>query len=164
MPQIVANKHLMFFDKKASSSGKIKPPMAGELLTHYSAEQLRAHFLGLSLSVSNAPFQPKPYNPNAKENEPDPAIREWNIFTNLLNRATRTLFYSFQKYNGCNQVVPTGEVSPAVVEAAEKAILAVENHMSTQTFHLVLNDLEDYFRLINKYFKALLQTVRDDIT
>lgn len=162
MPRIIANKHLLFFDKKASSSGKIKPPMAEELLQHYSAEQLRAHFLAFGLGNSNAPFQPKPYNPNAGEKDPDPAVKEWNIFTNLLNRATRTLFYSFQKFNGGNQVIPRGEVSAPVMEAAKEAILKVENHMAAQNFHLVINALEEYFRLINKEisgsFKALGET------
>lgn len=150
MPRIIANKHLLFFDKKASSSGKIKPPMASELLTHYSAEQLRAHFLGFGLGQSNAPFQPKVYNPNAKANDPDPTLKEWNIFTNLLNRATRTLFYSFQKFNGGDQVIPRGKVSAAVLDAAKEAILKVEAHMAAQNFHLVMNALEEYFRLINK--------------
>ena len=157
MPRIIANKHLLFFDKKASSSGKIKPPMASELLTHYSAEQLRAHFLGLALGLSNAPFQPKVYNPNADAKAPDPACGEWNMFTNLLNRATRTLFYSFQKYNEGNQIIPRGEVSAAVKAAAEEAILKYENHMSMQSFHLVMYTLEEYFRLINKEISALFK-------
>lgn len=154
MPHIVANKHLLFFDKKASSSGKIKPPMASELLNHYSAEQLRAHFLGLGLGLQNAPFQPKAYNPSANETAPDPACKEWNMFTNLLNRATRTLFYSFQKFNNGNNAIPRGEVSESVKNAADEAIAKYENHMYTQSFHLVMNTLEEYFRLINKEISA----------
>ena len=157
MPRIIANKHLLFFDKKASSSGQIKPPMAGELLTHYSAEQLRAHFLGLGLGMNNAPFQPKVYNPNAKETDPDPAVADWGLFTNLLNRATRTMFYSFQKYNNGNQVIPRGNVSDAVMREAEEAILRVEKHMATQSFHQVMYALGDYFRLINKEISALFK-------
>ena len=43
--QLIVNKHLLFLNSKASSSGKIKPPMARELLQEYTAEQLRAHFI-----------------------------------------------------------------------------------------------------------------------
>ncbi len=161
MPRIIANKHLLFFNSKASSSGKIKPPMAEELLDHYSAEQLRAHFLGLGLGQQNVPFQPKPYNPNANDTAPDPAQKEWSMFTNLLNRATRTLFYSFQKFNDGDQTVPRGKVSDSVKEAADEAIVKVENHMATQSFYLVMNTLEEYFRLINKEISALFKPFGD---
>lgn len=164
MPRIIANKHLLFFDKKASSSGKIKPPMASELLKYYSAEQLRAHFLGLALGLSNAPFQPKVYNPNADEKAPDPACGEWNMFTNILNRATRTLFYSFQKYNEGNQAIPRGEVSPAVKAAADAAIVKYENHMANQSFHQVIYTLDEYFRLINKEISASFKQVGDNFS
>ena len=43
----IANHHMLFMSKKASSSGAIKPPMALELLDHYTAEQLRCHWLSL---------------------------------------------------------------------------------------------------------------------
>ena len=161
MPRIIANKHILFFNTKASSSGKIKPPMAHELLEYYSAEQLRAHFLGLGLGVQNVPFQPKPYNPNKNDTSPDPAQKEWSMFTNLLNRATRTLFYSFQKFNDGDQTVPRGEVSASVKAAADEAIVKVENHMATQSFYLVMNDLEEYFRLINKEISALFKPMSD---
>ena len=49
-PHIVPNRHILFMDTKASSSSEIKPPMADELLNHYSAEQLRMHFISLGLS------------------------------------------------------------------------------------------------------------------
>jgi len=157
MPRIIANKHILFFNSKASSSGKIKPPMAEELLTHYSAEQLRAHFLGLGLGIQNVPFQPKPYGPNKDDTSPDPAQKEWSMFTNLLNRATRTLFYSFQKFNNGDQTIPRGKVSESVKTAADEAIVKVENHMATQSFYLVMNDLEEYFRTINKEISALFK-------
>ena len=37
----IANYHILFMNKKASSSGAIKPPMAAELLDAYTPEQLR---------------------------------------------------------------------------------------------------------------------------
>jgi methionyl-tRNA synthetase len=59
IPRVIANKHILFLNKKASSSGTVKPPMAQELLDYYTPEQLRAHFLGLGLSYNNASFMPK---------------------------------------------------------------------------------------------------------
>src|SRR5690606_10160468 len=54
LPNLIANSHVLFLDKKASSSGNIKPPTAKELLDYYTVDQLRAHFLGLSLGVRSA--------------------------------------------------------------------------------------------------------------
>ena len=53
LPTLVANNHILFLNKKASSSGAVKPPMAEDLLEYYTAEQLRAHFLGLGLSLKS---------------------------------------------------------------------------------------------------------------
>jgi len=41
IPKLVCNSHVLFLNKKASSSGEIKPPMARELLDYYTFEQLR---------------------------------------------------------------------------------------------------------------------------
>ncbi|MDE7164513.1 MAG: class I tRNA ligase family protein [Clostridiales bacterium] len=149
MPTIVPNKHILFFNSKASSSGKIKPPMAQELLSHYSAEQLRAHFFGLGLGNASVPFQPKPYNPNPT-NQGDPVYKEWSMFTNFLNRAVRTLFYSFQKYNNGVQTVPQGNVSAEILQECEKQIVEYENHMYRFEFSDVMVQLEEFFKYINK--------------
>ena len=66
MPVPVANHHILFLDKKASSSGSVKPPMAADLLDYYTAEQLRMHWLGLGLGMRSVSFQPKPLNPQCK--------------------------------------------------------------------------------------------------
>jgi methionyl-tRNA synthetase len=76
LPLLIVNNHLLFLNKKASSSGKIKPPSAEELLNHYTAEQLRAHFLGLGLGIRSVGFQPKPFNPNATERDADPVLAD----------------------------------------------------------------------------------------
>ena len=149
MPTIVPNKHILFFNAKASSSGKIKPPMAQELLKHYSAEQLRAHFFGLGLGSASVPFQPKPYNPNPG-NQGDPVYKEWSIFTNFLNRAVRTLFYSFQKYNDGDQTLPQGTVSDEIKAVCEKQIVEYENRMYKFEFADVMVGLEEFFKYINK--------------
>ncbi|MCM1368019.1 MAG: class I tRNA ligase family protein [Roseburia sp.] len=149
MPTIVPNKHILFFNSKASSSGKVKPPMAQELLAHYSAEQLRAHFFGLGLGSASVPFQPKPYNPQPT-NQGDPVYKEWSMFTNFLNRAVRTLFYSFQKYNNGNQTVPRRPVSDEISEKCKEQIVEYENRMYRFEFSDVMIQLEEFFKYINK--------------
>ena len=96
---LIANHHLLFLNSKASSSGKVKPPMAQELLEHYNAEQLRAHFLALGLGLKSVSFQPKPYDPNANEKAPDPVLKESALLTNIFNRLARSCFYTAQKVN-----------------------------------------------------------------
>ena len=76
LPILVANNHVLFLNKKASSSGAVKPPMAEDLLEYYTAEQLRAHFLGLGLGIKSVSFQPKPLNPAAGEKDADPVQKE----------------------------------------------------------------------------------------
>ncbi len=76
MPVIVANHHILFLDKKASSSGAVKPPMADDLLDHYTPEQLRMHWLGLGLGQRSVSFMPKPYNPDAKPEDADPVVKD----------------------------------------------------------------------------------------
>ncbi|MDE5592569.1 MAG: class I tRNA ligase family protein [Clostridiales bacterium] len=159
MPTIVPNKHILFFNAKASSSGKIKPPMAQELLTHYSAEQLRAHFFGLNLGNASVPFQPKPYNP-VQTNQGDPVYKEWSMFTNFLNRAVRTLFYSFQKYNDGNQTVPQGKVSADVLQKCEQQIISYENRMYKFEFADVMTELEEFFKYVNKTLSDRMSAVQ----
>ncbi len=149
MPTIVPNKHILFFNAKASSSGKIKPPMAQELLKHYSAEQLRAHFFGLGLGSASVPFQPKPYNP-VQTNQGDPVYKEWSMFTNFLNRAVRTLFYSFQKYNNGVQVLPSLPVSKETVDYCERQIIEYENRMYKFEFADLMIQLEEFFKYVNR--------------
>jgi len=148
MPDLVANNHILFLDKKASSSGKVKPPMAAELLNYYTAEQLRAHFLGLGLGIRSVSFQPKPLNPKVSERDSDPALKEGNLLTNVLNRVARSCFYTIQQYYDGR--IPVGEVSPAVLEAAEEAILSCERFAYKYEFHSVMNLLDSYIRSINK--------------
>ncbi len=150
LPTLVANHHILFLDKKASSSGAVKPPMAADLLNYYTAEQLRAHFLGLALSNKSVSFMPKPLNPTANEKEPDPVLAQGNLFTNVLNRLVRSCFYSAQKYyDGC---LPFGTVSPEVKKEAEETILKYENCMYRFELHQISNILDTYIRQANKYW------------
>ncbi|MBQ6453595.1 MAG: class I tRNA ligase family protein, partial [Coriobacteriales bacterium] len=74
---LIANYHVLFMNKKASSSGAVKPPMAAQLLDHYTPEQLRAHFFALGLGQKSVSFAPKPYDPDTKDNPKaaDPVLK-----------------------------------------------------------------------------------------
>jgi len=158
---LVANHHILFLDKKASSSGSIKPPMAKDLLDHYTAEQLRAHFLGLALDQKSVSFQPKPLNPNANQNEQDPVLKEGNLFTNVLNRLVRSCFYTSQKYY--DSFLPYGVVEDDVLKQAKETILAYELAMYKTDLHNISNILDTYIRQANKYWvKNITQADKED--
>ena len=147
---LVANHHILFLDKKASSSGAIKPPMAADLLEYYTAEQLRAHFISLALGNKSVSFMPQPLNPDANMNEPDPVLAQGNLYTNVLNRLVRGCFYTCQKY--FDGVLPYGEVSQEAKKNAEKTILNYENHMYRFELHQIINDLDSYIRNASKFW------------
>ncbi|MDD4111373.1 MAG: class I tRNA ligase family protein [Clostridia bacterium] len=160
IPRVIANKHILFLNKKASSSGTVKPPMAQELLNYYTPEQLRAHFLGLGLSYNNASFMPKPLNPSATPNEADPVLREGNLLTNVFNRVIRTAFYSIgQKYDW---VMPNVDADEEIMRESTDIILKYEKLMAEQKFHVVMNLLDGYIREINKYFVKFSKEYEND--
>ncbi|MCL2003113.1 MAG: class I tRNA ligase family protein [Oscillospiraceae bacterium] len=157
---LVANNHILFFSKKASSSGALKPPMAAELLDFYTPEQLRAHFLGLGLSIRSAGFRPKPLNPDAAPDEQDPVLKEGSLFTGVLNRAARSCFYTAQKYFGGR--LPPVPPSRQAVEEAEKTAAEYEALMERCEFHTMMNLLDDFIRGLNKTFSARMKEAGDD--
>ena len=159
LPSLVANSHILFLNKKASSSGKIKPPMAGDLLDYYTAEQLRAHFLGLGLGIRSVSFQPKPLNPKANERDGDPALKEGNLLTNVLNRLARSCFYTSQQYYAGR--IPVGKVSDTVLREARETILEYERLMYKYEFHNVMSLMDTYIRNANKYWVSGMKEVRD---
>lgn len=149
LPILVANHHILFLDKKASSSGAVKPPMAAELLDYYTAEQLRMHFLSLGLGMRSVSFQPKPLNPNAKEDEGDPVVKEGFLLSNVFNRIIRTCFYDTQKY--LDGKMPVGKVDDDILAESEKAVLEYERFMYKFEFHQVTYVLDSYIRKASKY-------------
>ncbi len=149
MPILVANHHILFLDKKASSSGNIKPPMAAELLDYYTAEQLRMHFLSLGLGMRSVSFQPKPLNPIAKPEEDDPVTTQGFLLSNVFNRIVRTCFYDAQKY--LDGKMPVGEVDEQILADSEKAVLEYERFMYKFEFHQVTYVLDSYIRKASKY-------------
>lgn len=149
LPILCANNHILFLDKKASSSGAVKPPMAAELLDYYTAEQLRMHYLGLGLGQRSVSFQPKPLNPQAKPEDPDPVVKDGFLLSNVFNRIIRTCIYICQKhYDG---VMPVGTVDEQVLADAKKAILDYERFMYRFEFHQATYVLDSYIRKASKY-------------
>jgi methionyl-tRNA synthetase len=158
---LAANNHILFFNKKASSSGALKPPMAAGLLEHYTPEQLRAHFLGLGLSIRSVGFQPKPLNPDAKPGDQDPVLKEGSLFTGVLNRAARSCFYTAQKYFGGKH--PPVPPSAQAAANAEKAVDEYMRLMMKCEFHTMMNLLDDFIRNLNKSFSARMKEAGDDL-
>lgn len=150
MSRLIVNKHSLFLGNKASSSGAIKPPMADELLDYYTDEQLRAHFLALSVGNTSSSFSPKVFDPNAKPEDVDPVVKDGNLLTNVFNRTLRTLFYTWQKdFDG---IVPFGEVDEEVKLECQLTILKYEKYMMENKFHLCMYELDSFLRNINKYW------------
>ena len=160
LPELIVNNHILFLDKKASSSGKIKPPTAKDLLEYYTAEQLRVHFLGLGLGIRSVGFKPKPLDPKAGEKDSDPVLKEGNLLANVFNRAVRSCFYTTQKYY--NGKIPVGDISNEILEEAQKTILEFERLISKCDFHIVMNLMDTYIRNINKYWAKNIRQAEDN--
>lgn len=149
LPHLIANNHVLFMDKKASSSAAKKPPLARELLEHYTPEQLRMHFLSLGLDTKSVNFQPKVYAEDTIDGV-DPVLKEGNLLTNVFNRMIRSCFYTAQKYYGSK--IPKGEISDSVRREATDTILEFERHMERHEFHRITYVLDTYIRNMNKYW------------
>ncbi len=160
MPTLVANNHILFLNKKASSSGDVKPPMAADLLEHYTAEQLRAHFLGLGLSLKSVSFRPKPLNPDANASDPDPVEREGKMLSGVFNRVARSCFYTIQKYG--ESKLPMGRVSDEVLRYAKETILKYERSMYKFEFHSIMSLMDTYIRDANKYWAKNIREAESD--
>ena len=150
LSQLVVNNHLLFLNTKASSSSKVKPPMASELLDHYTTDQLRAHFFSLGLGLRSVGFKPKPFDPKAPEKAGDPVLKEGNLLCNVFNRAIRSCFYTAQKY--FDNKAPVGEVSSDILAEAQDTILTFERQMFDQEFHMAVATMDKYIRGISKYW------------
>lgn len=151
---LVANHHMLFGKKKASSSGAVKPPTGEELLEHYTPEQLRAHFLALGLDQKSVGFSPKPFDPDpAKREDPryaDPVLKEGALLTNVFNRLARSCFYEAQKnFDGC---MPLGAVTPEVRRRAFEALLDYEERMHKVELHRVMSVCDEFIRWSNKWW------------
>lgn len=149
LPHIIANKHVLFMDKKASSSSEIKPPSADELLNHYSKDQLRIHFISLSLASKSTGFKPQIYMPENEREGVDPILKEGNLLTNVFNRLIRSSFYTLQSLD---KNITTLEASDEIKAIMEKHVFEYEKHMYNHDFHRISYVLDDIIREANKYW------------
>ncbi len=149
---LIANHHILFGKTKASSSGKVKPPTADALLEHYTAEQLRAHWLALGLDQKSVGFSPKPFDPDeAKRTDPrvaDPALKEAALLNNVFNRLARSCFYEAQKNFEGN--MPLDEPAEDVVVAAQDTLRKYDELMHGVHLHEVMSLCDTYIRTANK--------------
>ncbi len=153
-------KFLLYMNSVASSSGKIKPPLAVKLLDYYTPDQFRLHFLAMNLGNNTVSFNPKPFNPEAKEDDLDPVTTEGNLLTNVYNRILRTVFYSTQSvFDG---IIPTGKVDEQILADCERAILNYERFMYDRKFHQAFNTVDVFVRNINKYWVKEIKDAMND--
>ena len=159
----IANHHMLFMSKKASSSGAIKPPMALELLDHYTAEQLRCHWLSLGLDQKAVSFSPKPYDTSVSHKDKktgeevlvkddprvvDPALKESAFLTNIFNRLARSCLYGAQ--NVCEGHLPAQRPDEGAVDACVQATLDFERACFGFDAHGALAVAESLCRGANK--------------
>lgn len=152
VPLLVANRHVLFLDKKASSSGKVKPPMADALLAYYTADQLRAHFLSMALGQRSVSFRPKPFSPEADTKGGDAVLKEGNMLCNSLNRAVRSCFYTAQKF--FENRLPACAVSEDVAAEAMEFARRYEWAMARHEFQQVIVVVAEMIKAINKRWSA----------
>ncbi len=162
-PHIIPNRHILFMDMKASSSSAIKPPMADELLEHYTPEQLRMHFMSLGLSSKSTGFKPQVYMKEEERVGVDMVLKDGNLLTNVFNRLIRSCFYTTQTYY--DGKIPCGEVSETIQKLVEEKVFEYEKHMYNHEFHRIAYVLDAYIREVNKYFASqtrLADSTNDD--
>lgn len=149
--RLIANYHVLFGNKKASSSGTVKPPTADELLQHYTAQQLRAHFLALGLDQKSVGFKPKAFESEEVRNDTrvaDPALKESKLLQNVFNRLARSVLYEAKRnFEG---KIPLDTPTPAVVERAHDALAAYDRTMKKAELHSIMSLMDTFIRYANK--------------
>lgn len=150
LSHIIANRHLLYMDTKASSSSECKPPTADELLDYYTRDQLRMHFMSLGLSSKSVGFKPQVFMKKEDRVGVDMVLKDGNLITNVFNRLIRTCFYAVQ--NHCGGKIPEGDVSEQIRLMTEKTVLDYERHMYNHEFHRISYVLDDFIRSINKHW------------
>lgn len=163
---LVANNHIQFMGKKASSSSAVKPPMAQDLLQFYTPDVLRIHCLNLGLANNAVSFSPKALDPDKKNNAGfvDPVMKDGGLVTGALNGLVRSCFNTAQKYY--DRKIPVKTVSESVLKAAEEAILKYEKAMATQDFLIAIDAVRVLVDVGNKKWtdsKPFAQTTSDAV-
>ena len=150
--RLIANYHVLLGNKKASSSGAVKPPTADELLEHYTTAQLRAHFLALGLGQKSVGFKPKAFDPDENVRNDtrvaDPVLKESKLLSNVFNRLARSVLYEAKRNFDC--AIPTDAPSPAVVERVRKVLADYDRTMKKAELHTIMSIMDEFIRFSNK--------------
>lgn len=151
---LVANYHMLLGDKKASSSGAVKPPTADDLLEYYTVDQLRAHWLALGLDQKSVGFKPKPFDPDEKKREnpryADPVQKEGALLTKVFNRIARSCLYEAKNNFACT--MPLGSVSEEVHTYVLRTLAKYDEIMSRVELHSIMSLMDEAIRWANKYW------------
>lgn len=161
--QLVANHHMLLGDKKASSSGAVKPPSADELLDFYTPEQLRAHWLALGLDQRSVGFKPKAFEEDeAKKADPrvsDPVLKEGALLTKVFNRLARSCLYEAKNNFAC--AMPLGAPSPEVRAHALDALARYDAIMHKVELHSIMSLMDEFIRYANQYWSAEIKAAEE---
>ena len=149
IPQLISNKHSLFMGLKASSSGKYRAPLARELLEKYTVDQFRMHFLAMGFGETNVNINLKAFNPDAKPDDVDVALKEGNILINVYNRIIRRFSMLINEH--FDGVLQIGEATKDVKDMCEKEILNYEDRAYCYKFHVIINIIDSFMKNINKY-------------
>ncbi len=149
---LVPDYHALFLGKKASSSSETPPPSADELLEHYTAEQLRAHWTSLALDERPTSFSPKPFDPKhaGEDKYPDPVLKESALLSNIFNRIVRSCFYTAQKQHG--GTAPLGGPGAHARAWVEETVGRYERLMYETHLHEVWALMDAFLRDVNKWW------------
>ncbi|QWT17257.1 class I tRNA ligase family protein [Collinsella sp. zg1085] len=177
---LVANYHLLYMGKKASSSSETPPPLASQLLDHYTAEQLRAHWISLGLGEKPVSFSPKAFDTRITGKTPDgeplaacddtrvidPVLKEGAMLTGVFNRLARSCFYGVAQKEGDESAwktgcIPAGAPQPELIELAHTAVLAFEMAMHRFELHHALSICDEYIRAANKRWGDASKQAKD---
>jgi len=170
LPLVIPNRHAFFGNSKASSSGKVRPPSAAELLECYTAEQLRMHFAHMALQNNSVKFFPKAIFKKVFADEAPPTelgdiegfdatLAEGNLLTNVFNRFARSCFYTLQQY--CSGILPALDISTTAREGNDKLIDDFEFAMYRFEFSKAIDLLDKFLRDANKYFDAQMKMAKE---
>lgn len=148
MPNIVANKHVLLNNIKASSSGSLKAPTADNLLDYYTKEQLRCHFLSMNINNAAYNFKSKVFSPQDFEGTGDPVVAQGNMLTNIFNRLVRSVIYSCQTM--FNNKIPTNKPDIKIIEKCKTIVEEYQNKVQNFKFNEVIILLDEFFRAANQ--------------
>ena len=171
LPIVVPNRHVFFGNTKASSSGKVRPPAAADLLEFYTAEQLRVHFGHMALQNNSVKFLPKALFKKMFEDKQVPpelgdiegfdiTLAEGNLLTNVFNRLVRTCFYSVQEY--FESKLPASEISEETKERLDRLVADYEFAMYKFEFSKAIDLLDKFLRDTNKIFDAKMKLAKEN--